>query len=145
MNMTKKQRLVGTAVLLTAIIGLIFVWPAGPSYHGQSTGKWFYRVWWDAPFEPDIGKEAVRALGPKAVPFRVSRLEAAPSAKVKFWLSEVSETARAIAPSARVKGFLSGVLFDGNEVYRQRKEMWQGRAAYLLGEMGRRQKARKAI
>ena len=113
--MTKKQRLVGAAALLTAIIGLIFVWPSGPSYKGQSTGKWFNRAWF-SPWEPDLGKEAVRALGPKAVPFLVRRLEAAPSAGLEGWLSQVSSTA--------------------GELYRQRKQMWQVRAAYLLGEMG---------
>ncbi len=111
----KKLNVVAAAALLTAIIGLIFVWPAGPSYQGQSASKWFYRAW-DSPFEPDLGKEAVRALGPKAVPFLVRRLEAAPSAGLRDGLSRVSSTA--------------------SEIYRQRKEMWQGRAAYLLGEMG---------
>jgi hypothetical protein len=63
-------------------------------------------------------------MGREAVPFLVRRLEAAPSERVKGLLSKVSSTA--------------------SEVYRQRKEMWRYRAAYLLGEIGPAAKSAEA-
>ena len=55
-------------------------------------------------------------MGRQTVPFLIERLEAGPSARVKRLLEKISTT-----PS---------------EIYRQNKEMWQDRAAYLLGELG---------
>jgi HEAT repeat protein len=108
---------VTVAVLATAVTVLLWVLPLGPSYEGKSIQAWFYQAGDpDSPLDPDKDQEAFRAMGPQAVPFLVNRLEAAPSARVKGWLTAVSHTA--------------------GEVYRQRKEMWQIRAAYLLGEMG---------
>jgi HEAT repeat protein len=55
-------------------------------------------------------------MGHDAVPFLIQRLEDAPSEKIKELLEKLSTIPK--------------------EIYRQRKEMWQDRAAYLLGEMG---------
>ena len=117
--MTKRQKVVGVAALLatTMAVGLLLAWASGPSYQRQSISKWFYRAGnLDSPRDPEVEREAFRAMAAKAVHFLVRKLEAAPSAKVKGWLSSVSSTA--------------------SEIYRQRKEMRQDRAAYLLGEMG---------
>jgi hypothetical protein len=38
------------------------------------------------------------------------------------------------APSERVKRLLEKLSTTPKEIYRQNKEMWQHRAAYLLGE-----------
>lgn len=71
--------------------------------------RWFYGTSKD-------GVDAFRAMGQEAVPFLIERLEDAPSEKMKDFLGILSRTPR--------------------EIYRQRKEMWQQRAAYLLGEIG---------
>ena len=115
--MTGKQTSAVAAVLVTAIIGLLLAWPSGPFYEGRSVHKWFYRAGdFDSPSDREMDREAFRAMGREAVPFLVRRLEA--------------------APSERIKGLLSRVSSVPGEIYRQRKEMWQFRAAYLLGEMG---------
>lgn len=71
--------------------------------------SWFYH-----PSENE--SEAFRVMGHEAVPFLIQRLEDAPSERVKTLLEKFSATPK--------------------EIYRQQKEMWQHRAAYLLGEMG---------
>ncbi len=48
------------------------------------------------------------------------------------------------APSETIKGLLSAVSSTASEIYRQRKEMWQHRAAYLLGEIGPAAKSAEA-
>jgi HEAT repeat protein len=55
-------------------------------------------------------------MGSEAVPFLIQRLEDAPSERIKTILGMLSRTPQ--------------------EIYRQRKAMWQHRAAYLLGEIG---------
>jgi hypothetical protein len=118
LNRGKQRRLVGVAVLTAAItVLLLWVRPAGPSYDGQSISKWFYQAGnFDSPPDPHKDREAFRAMGSEAVPFLVHRLEDAPSERIKDLLAKVGSTPK--------------------EIYRQRKEMWQYRAAYLLGEMG---------
>ena len=61
-------------------------------------------------------KAAFRAMGPDAVPFLVRRMETAPS-----W---------------RIERALSVITVRSGLAYRQKREMWQQEAAYLLGELG---------
>lgn len=115
--MTKKHARVGAVVLAAALGGLLLAWPSQPSYQGRSITKWFYRDGhYVAPADPNKDVEAFRAMGREAVPFLVAKLERVPSEEVKGLLSVVSRNAR--------------------EAYRQRGQMWQSRAAYLLGEIG---------
>lgn len=105
----KRKLLLLLVCTVAAILMCVAIRPSGPSYQGKSIKRWFY--------EP--GKEdtaAFRAMGGEAVPFLVERLED--------------------APSERVKGFLASLSSIPSEIYRQQKQMWQHRAAYLLGEMG---------
>jgi HEAT repeat protein len=111
--------IVGVAAMLLAAAGLLLliVWPWGPSYQGKSINKWFYAVGnFRSPPDPALDREAFAAMGRDAVPFLVARLEDAPSERMKDWISTAWRT--------------------GGEIYRQRKQMWQCRAAYLLGEIG---------
>lgn len=105
------------ALLAAAIIVLLLLLPSEPSYQGQPISKWFYRqrTFTLSP-DPDSDRAVFRAMGGRSVPFLVRRLEDAPSAKLTDLLAKVSST--------------------GSEFYRQRKMIWQARAAYLLGEMG---------
>ena len=109
MKSTGKQKVFASATVTAAVFVIWMLWPSGPSYRGNSISSWFYH-----PGENDA--EAFRAMGQEGVPFLIQRLEDAPSERVKsFW------------------GMLSATR---KTIYRQRKEMWQHRAAYLLGEMG---------
>jgi HEAT repeat protein len=109
MKITGKQTVVAITAVMAAVLVIWTLWPSGPSHRGKSIGSWFYH-----PGENDA--EAFRAMGQEAVPFLIRRLEDAPSERVKSFLEKLSTTPK--------------------EIYRQRKEMWQHRAAYLLGEMG---------
>ncbi len=109
MKITGRQKVVAISAVTAAVLVIWMFWPAGPSVHGKSIGSWFYH-----PGENDA--EAFRAMGLTAVPFLIQRLEDAPSERVKSLLGKLSTVPM--------------------EIYRQRKEMWQHRAAYLLGEMG---------
>jgi len=114
--MRKWQKAIAAAALLAALIALVWAWHSGPSYQGRSIGQWFYAAAdFSSPPDRDRDREAFRAMGAQAVPFLIQKLEAAPSRELMRWLS-FSQTA--------------------SEIYRQRKEMWRDRAAYLLGEMG---------
>jgi HEAT repeat protein len=88
-------------------VAVLMIWTLWPS--GPSYQRIFYH-----PGENDA--EAFRAMGQDAVQFLIRRLED--------------------APSERVKALLEWPFTTPKEIYRQRKEMWQSRAAYLLGEMG---------
>ena len=115
--MTRRQSFLVAAVVVIAAIIVVLVWPAEPQYRGRSIQKCFYMTGGVAArLDPEADAEAFRAMGPTAVPFLVRRLEAAPSPRWTKLLSYVSTTA--------------------SEISRQNKEMWQSRAAYLLGEMG---------
>ena len=109
--------LVGGAILAAAVAVLLVVWPGGVSYQGKSIKTWFYAVGdlRSLP-DPELERKAFTAMGSRAVPFLIGRLEAAPSERITVLLSHVWPTA--------------------SLVYRQHKEMWQCRAAYLLGEIG---------
>ena len=109
MKFTGRQKFVLLASVVAAVLAFIAIWPSGQSYQGRSLKSWFYH-----PGEND--SEAFRAMGHEAVPFLIERLEDAPSERVKSLLEKLSPTPK--------------------EIYRQRKQMWQHRAAYLLGEMG---------
>lgn len=109
MKITGKQKVVAITAATAAVLVIWTLWPSGPSYRGISISNWFYH-----PGENDT--EAFRAMGQDALPFLIRRLEDAPSERVKSVLEKLSTTPK--------------------EIYRQRKEMWQHRAAYLLGEMG---------
>jgi hypothetical protein len=109
MKITGKQKFILLAFVVAAVLAFIAIWPSGPSYQGRSMKSLFYH-----PGEKD--SEAFRAMGHEAVPFLIGRLEDAPSERVKSLLEKLSTTPK--------------------EIYRQRKQMWQHRAAYLLGEMG---------
>jgi hypothetical protein len=107
--MTGKWKIVVITAAVAAVLAFITIWPSGPSYQGRSIQSWFYH-----PGEND--SEAFRAMGDQAVPFLIGRLEDAPSERVKRLLEKLSTTPK--------------------EIYRQNKEIWQHRAAYLLGELG---------
>jgi HEAT repeat protein len=109
MKITRKHQFVLLASVGAVVLAFIAIWPSGPTYQGRSMKNWFYH-----PGENDSG--AFRAMGHEAVPFLIRRLEDAPSERVKTLLEKLSPTPK--------------------EIYRQRKVMWQNRAAYLLGEMG---------
>jgi len=109
MKITGKQKVVAITAVTAAVLVIWTLWPSGPSYRGISINNWFYH-----PGENDT--EAFHAMGQDALPFLIRRLEDAPSERVKSVLEKLSTTLK--------------------EIYRQRKEMWQHRAAYLLGEMG---------
>ncbi len=109
MKITGERKVIAVAALVAALLACWVLWPSGVSYQGRSIQSWFYR-----PGEGDA--EAFRAMGSQAVPFLIQRLEDAPSERVKSLLASISRTPK--------------------EIYRQRKEMWQHRAAYLLGEIG---------
>jgi len=108
LKLTRKQKIAILAAAAGAVLVICGFWPAGPSYQGRSIRRWFYK-----PGQGDA--EAFRAMGQAAVPFLIERLED--------------------APSEGIKSLLGGLSTDSKELYRQRKEMWQDRAAYLLGEM----------
>lgn len=105
----KRKLLFVVACTAAAVLVAIAIWPSGPSYQGKPIKRWFYE-----PGKNDSA--AFRAMGTQAVPFLIERLED--------------------APSERVKGFLGSLSSIPREIYRQQKQMWQHRAAYLLGEMG---------
>ena len=109
MRITRKQKIVAIIAMTGAVLVGWTLWPSGPSYLGRPIHSWFY-----SPGENDT--EAFRAMGQEAVPFLIRRLEDAPSERIKSLLGKLSTTAK--------------------EIYRQRKEMWQSRAAFLLGEVG---------
>jgi len=114
-----KKKITVLAAAAAAVLVVWAIWPSGPSYQGRSLESWFYQ-----PGKED--SEAFCAMGHAAVPFLIERLEDAPSEKIKGLLGEFSTTPK--------------------EIYRQRKEMWQNRAAYLLGEMrGAAQSAEPAL
>ena len=117
MNVRKHRTLVVGAVFAAAVAVLLLVWPWGASYQGRSIKKWFYAAGdFRSPPDPELDRQAFAAMGRRAVPFLVARLEDAPSERIMGWLSIVWPT--------------------GREIYRQRNQMWQCRAAYLLGEIG---------
>jgi hypothetical protein len=105
----KRKKVLALAALVGSGILAWALWPSGPFYQGKSLSSWFYH-----PTQDET--EAFRAMGQEALPFLVERLEEAPSDRVRSLLGTLSRVPR--------------------EIYRQRKEMWQQRAAYLLGEMG---------
>lgn len=112
----RKKLVAGAALFAVVVVGWV-VWPAVPTYQGKSIDKWFYQAGdFNSLPEPDRDAEAFRAMGREAIPFLASRLEAAPSDQFKGLLARFSPRA--------------------STAYRQHKEMWQHRAAYLLGELG---------
>ena len=104
------------------MILLIVLWqskPWLPSYKGHNIEEWFngtaanktnYR---EARIET---KAAFRAMGDKAVPYLISRLEEAPNHRILDWLKRYWST--------------------GANIYRQQKTWGQSRSASLLGKMG---------
>ena len=98
------------AIVLVAVLMFGFAsWSTGPYYENKSIEDWFYDF-------SENDSAAFRSMGAEAVPFLVQRLEDAPSAKLIGlfgWFSEMPK-----------------------EIYRQRKQMWQSRAVFLLGEIG---------
>jgi HEAT repeat protein len=109
MRITGNQKLLAITVLTVAVLVIWTLRTSGPSYRGIPIREWFYH-----PDGSDAG--AFRAMGQDAVPFLIRRLEDAPSERFKSVLE-----------------MLPGAL---TELHRHRKQMWQHRAAYLLGEMG---------
>ncbi len=102
---------------VVAVTAILIARPRGPSYGGKSINKWFYAVGdFRAPPDPEADRAAFRAMGSNAVPFLIARLQA--------------------APSERIREALARIWTPASEIYRQRKQMWQSRAAFLLGEMG---------
>jgi HEAT repeats len=101
------------AALVVVVIAIGVVRVLQPHYRGKSIGAWFYGVG-----QPDqaLAPEAFRAMGERAIPFLVHRLERPMSIPTHRLLSAASETL--------------------GEIYRQRHQMWQCRAAFFLGELG---------
>lgn len=115
--MTRRQWKLAAAAFVIAATGFLWVRPVGPYHQRKSITTWFYHDGnLSGPVDQQQDIEAFRSMGREAVPFLVRRLEAAPSERIKGWLARVSTSA--------------------GEVYRQRKESWQYRAAFLLGEIG---------
>jgi HEAT repeat protein len=84
--MTTKKRLritLGIGLLALASI-LIFVRPGNPLYKGKRLNHWF-ALSLASVAERKQGTEAVRALGPKAVPFLVRRLSSEATLVERLW------------------------------------------------------------
>ena len=104
-----RKHKIAISILAVGVLLLALFWTSGTSYDGKSIKKWFYG-------SDERNSEAFRAMGQSALPFLIERLEDAPSEGIQVALGLLSSTPK--------------------EIYRQRKQMWQDHAAYLLGEMG---------
>lgn len=80
--MSKRSKIIGF-VLVAPVLGLVAVlaWPREPSYHGRGLSAWLRNFGADQIERRAEAADAVKHIGPKAVPFLVQRLRSPKNAR----------------------------------------------------------------